>query len=93
MFPFLAKQVVNILFRAIAPIYIISEENDPVWLFKVPIDDLLRGVQISVGISDKDDLPLRGKVDQPRLFFKYSHHILKKTFPYHFYPSAFTTLT
>jgi hypothetical protein len=56
------KQVKDVLSGVSASIYIVSEEDDSVRLFKVLMDDLLAGIQISMGISDKDDLPLGGEI-------------------------------
>jgi hypothetical protein len=52
------EQVKDILFGIFAPIHIIPKEDDSVRFFKVLMDDLLGGIQVSMGISDEDNLPL-----------------------------------
>jgi hypothetical protein len=40
----------------ITTVDIVPQEDDLVVFFKVLLDDLLTGIQVSVGISNKDDL-------------------------------------
>jgi hypothetical protein len=84
MFLFQMEQVKDVLFGVFAPIYIVPQEDDSVrfFKFKVLTDDLLTGIQISMGISDEDDLPLGGKMEQSRFPFEYLSHFLKKIFRY-----------
>jgi hypothetical protein len=56
------------------------------------MDDVLTGTQISMGISDEDDLSLGGEMDKSRFSFEYLSNF-KKVFLIHPYSSAFITLT
>ena len=63
------EQVKDILFGIFAPIHIIPKEDDSVRFLKVLTDNLLTGIQISVGVSDEDDLPSRREMEQSRFLF------------------------
>jgi hypothetical protein len=63
------EQVKDILFGIFAPIHIISKEGNSVVFFEVLTDNLLTGIQISVGVSDEDDLPSRREMEQSRFLF------------------------
>jgi hypothetical protein len=61
----------------IAPIYVVAEKNDSIGFLKIALDDFARGLQIAMGIPDKDNLPFRGEMDQVRFFFQYLFNFLK----------------
>src|SRR4030042_5173565 len=78
MFQFQSEKVLNILFGIISPIHIVSQEDNVIRFLKVSLDNLLTGLQISMGISHKNHFPPRGELDQPWFLLKYSFCLLKK---------------
>jgi hypothetical protein len=85
MLRFKSEQIMDVLFGAVPPIHIVPQKNDSIRFLKVPGNDPLRGIQISMGIPYKNDLPLGGEMDEPRFPFKYLTHLIEKLFEIHFY--------
>jgi hypothetical protein len=58
MFQFQSQKILDILSGITSPIHIVSQKDDAIRFFKVSLDNLLAGIQISVCISYKNNLAL-----------------------------------
>jgi hypothetical protein len=89
MFAFELEQEMNVFFRLISPIHIVPEENNSIGFFKIAPGHFAGSLQVTMGVSDKDNLSLRTEMDQAGLLFQYPLNLPEQSLFGHSYPSDF----